>query len=250
NSTGSDYATAMIGYWLRECIHRHPKCRGTIESLPTRVLDVGEEGDSQEPFLFVSEGKTAPYIAMSHCWGKSPMATTTQENLQNRLKVITLSELPKSFRDAIQTCRKLGVRYLWVDSLCIIQNSTKDWQQEASKMGSVYKNAILTIAAVSAKDSTEGCFMSRDAGKMYPCWSLMTGDTSMEDSSKYLWIRPQRDALSIVYLQLRHMGGPLDSRAWVLQEKILARRTIYYHKDMLYFECLTMEASEQVPEGI
>jgi hypothetical protein len=78
----------------------------------------------------------------------------------------------------------------------------------------------------------------------------MTGDTSMEDSSKYLWIRPQRDALSIVYLQLRHMGGHLDSRAWVLQEKILARRTIYYHKDMLYFECLTMEASEQVPEGI
>jgi hypothetical protein len=87
---------------------------------------VAEEG--QAPYLATGEGKHARYATLSHCWGRSTLAMTTLENLQKHIDSIPLDILPKTFRDAIVVCRQLGIQYLWIDRLCIVQNSSIDWE--------------------------------------------------------------------------------------------------------------------------
>ena len=89
----------------------------------------------------------APYIALSHCWGKAPIVRTTKDTLSRRRQGIDTSLLPPAFQDAILIARRLEVRYLWIDSLCIIQDDELDWQTESAKMSTIYQNALLTISA-------------------------------------------------------------------------------------------------------
>ncbi|CAM1508565.1 Fc.00g054130.m01.CDS01 [Cosmosporella sp. VM-42] len=259
-NTGSENALATVKHWITDCTSNHVDCKVPGDSatadtiLPTRVIDVGPSDGSLEPRLHVTNGSTGKYIALSHCWGARPVLQTTSKNLTSHLLYIPDAFLPKTFLDAISLCRKLNVRYLWIDSLCIIQDSDEDWQREALLMGSVYRNAYLTIAAASAKDSSEGCFLPRKADKIRPCWSGMTDGFSPEDkeSTNPLFIRPHRDPVSEAFAQLRPTMnmGILAHRGWTLQEQILSRRVVWYHSDMLYWTCLTSEASEQLPEGI
>jgi hypothetical protein len=110
-----------------------------------------------------SKGEKGRYLALSHCWGVSTInerLTTTLATLEIRLKSIPMSLMPANFYDATIITRKLGYRYLWIDSLCIIQDSTEDWETESQNMGNIYMNASLTIAAGAAKDSDGG--MLRD----------------------------------------------------------------------------------------
>src|SRR4051794_22873221 len=99
------------------------------------------------------------------------MATTTKATKSTRLKSIPLVKLPKSFREAVFITRRLGYLYLWIDSLCIVQDDKEDWQQESAKMADIYENAALTIAASDSADSHKGCF--RDTAEM-------AGSTSWE----------------------------------------------------------------------
>jgi hypothetical protein len=92
------------------------------------------------------------------------------------------------------------VRYLWIDSLCIVQESFDDWSREAAQMGNVYHNAYLTIAAVSACDSGEGCFMPGDFRKERPCWSLMRGDIHGDRPESCLFLRPRPNVLQKIYM--------------------------------------------------
>ncbi len=103
-----------------------------------------------------SRGLKAEYIALSHCWGGkiSPLLTTeTLEPFQNRL---SYAALPANFRDAIVITRELGIRYLWIDSLCILQDSKQDWQQESKMMAAIYRDSTLTISAMASSGSTQG----------------------------------------------------------------------------------------------
>ena len=99
----------------------------------------------------------APYIALSHCWGKNPIVRTTTSTLAQRKQGIEISLLPPTFRDAIIIARRLDVRYLWIDSLCIIQDDELDWQTESAKMSTIYQHALLTISA-GLSSHGGGCF--------------------------------------------------------------------------------------------
>jgi hypothetical protein len=118
---------------------------------------------SEEPAL-VSLGLQGEveYIALSHCWGKKHTLTTTMSNLESHCKMLPMSTLPRSFRDAVEITRKLSIKYLWIDSLCIIQDLEEDWQSESAIMGTVYKNAYLTISALDAVDSHSGFIHCRE----------------------------------------------------------------------------------------
>lgn len=70
---------------------------------------------------------------------------------------IFLSDLPPLFQDAIIITRQLGLRYLWIDSLCIIQDSLRDWETEAAKMASIYQNSYVTISATDASNGSAKC---------------------------------------------------------------------------------------------
>jgi len=97
------------------------------------------------------------------------MITTTKDTLTQHMASIAFSSLPRTFQDSITTCRYLGIRFIWIDSLCIIQDSVEDWEAKSSMMGNFYKNSVLTIAAVSAADSRMGCYMARNGLAIRPC---------------------------------------------------------------------------------
>lgn len=105
------------------------------------------------------------YAALSYCWGKRSaetplmLTTSTAHSLQQNSQVVSL---PKTFMEAMQIVLKLGIHYLWIDRLCMLQGSAEDWQTEAATMKDVYKNAKITIAALGARDSDGGCFFMRD----------------------------------------------------------------------------------------
>ncbi|KAK3938227.1 heterokaryon incompatibility, partial [Diplogelasinospora grovesii] len=100
-------------------------------------------------------------VALSHCWCKHRLLTTRKENISEHCKEIQFASLPETFQDAVTVTRTLGVQYLWIDSLCIIQDDPDDWRRGSVQMGSIYRDAAITIAASGAKDGTEGCFMPR-----------------------------------------------------------------------------------------
>lgn len=151
-----DACTRTIQSLLGDCFRNHNECVTQFgHPLPTRLLDLSE---SCIRLAQPSRDDEAPYIALSHCWGLACIATTTTSNFTARKQNIAIKELPKTFQDAIEITRGLGVHYLWIDSLCIIQDSEADWERESSKMASIYKNAYLTVAASRSSDGSGGCF--------------------------------------------------------------------------------------------
>ncbi|EXJ67966.1 uncharacterized protein A1O5_08580 [Cladophialophora psammophila CBS 110553] len=130
-------------------------------SLPTRVLDVNGEGGIVR--LVETNGRQGHYVALSHCWGLSHRITTTKETYAKHCEGIPLNELPATFQQAVTITRELKIPFLWIDSLCIIQDDDLDWEMEASRMGIVYLASYLTLSAMSSADDSSGCY--REASK-------------------------------------------------------------------------------------
>ncbi|QDS73312.1 hypothetical protein FKW77_006029 [Venturia effusa] len=222
-------ALLKVKGWLHECTDNHERCHPYAEAnprLPTRVLDL------REPLikLLPTRGIRGRFIALSHCWGKAQLITTTSKTLSDRIQGIELRDLPPTFQDAVFICRELGVNYLWIDSLCIIQDDDQDWLAEAAKMGEVYANSYCTIAATSARDSSEGCLGRR----MFPA-PIEIRDNKLQSR---FWISDCGDVDKDVNAE------PLNTRAWVLQERILAPRTLHYTSHQLFWECFTLTEPE------
>lgn len=143
--------------WLLVCLAVHDRCQQGKKSLPALVLDVTEDN----PFLCSGRGMTSPYTILSHCWGSRTLVTTTMTTIKERMHGIPFSTLPRTFQDVVIITRHFGVKYLWVDSLCIIQDNRQDWVEESVKMGDYYRNALFTISALDAANSEEGMLAQR-----------------------------------------------------------------------------------------
>jgi hypothetical protein len=154
SDSASELSFSRIRNWIMLCDRDH-HCTHSTAPLPTRVLDVCP--NSQYIRLVETSGQHGTYITLSHCWGTSPMITTKTATLNARKREIALSDLPQTFLDAVRIVRRLDIRYLWIDSLCIIQDDPLDWEREASRMGPIYAWSYLTIAATSSVDSSGGC---------------------------------------------------------------------------------------------
>jgi hypothetical protein len=154
--------------WIKHCDDNHNvcakyRCQEGWYTLPSRVIDVGAPDSFTEPYLFVSNGQRAPYVCLSHCWSgtASTLIRTTKENLEAWKRQIPLAVLPRTFAEVVKITRAIKTRYLWIDSLRIVQDDIDDWQNEAAAMAFVYKNSYLTIAATALEDSSGGCFRPR-----------------------------------------------------------------------------------------
>ena len=153
---------ARVRRWIDTCNESHEKCQmKELPQLPTRLIDVGVEEDAQSVHLVETRGERGKYIALSHCWGESHSLLTTRGTLEDMKYGFHPEKAPKTFCDAITVTRKLGIRYLWIDSLCIIQGDASDWEIESSKMGSVYRDAYLVVAASNASSDDEGFIKMR-----------------------------------------------------------------------------------------
>lgn len=155
-STLSTQTFHTIQNWMNECLTAHSKC--TKPSSPQPEMDKHLIGirflQIRKPSVFLVEDvRPIRCAALSHCWGSGDsILRTTVLNITRRRKGILQSELPQSFHEAVQICQRLDIEYLWIDSLCIIQDDVRDWNAEAFRMADVYGNAYVMIAASKAKN--------------------------------------------------------------------------------------------------
>ncbi|KAF1831773.1 HET-domain-containing protein [Decorospora gaudefroyi] len=148
--------------WLSTCRSEHPTCNNKYDTLgPSRLVDI--PGSTIK--LVPQSGKTVlhPYVALSHCWGDAQPLKSTIGNIASMQQFIPSCDLPQTFLDAIQVCRAQAYDYIWIDSLCIIQDSIEDWEQQSSIMASIYSNADLVLAGAAAKSASEGFLRDRNA---------------------------------------------------------------------------------------
>ena len=208
--------------------------------MPTRVLDVGKEAVRLvEPRAQATNG---PYLTFSHCWGQAEVIKLTTATIGSMQAGIPVLELPTLYQDAVTACRQLEIRYLWIDSLCIIQDQERDWTREIATMGAVYSNALCNIEASHAPDSSGRLFFSRNQTRIRPF--PVTVEWHQDGPLQFFLID-----LS-VQLENDMKEAPLVKRAWVLQEQLLAKRSIIYSKTQLHWVCRTQEASEMFPKAV
>lgn len=251
----SDKAMAQAKKWLDQCLSSHEYCGAVVESnLPTRSLYIGVEGD---PIFLVEQGQTGSmnsrfgvYVTLSHCWGSAPLMTTTKKTLEERKSGISCTALPKTFRDAVFVSRKLGFQYLWIDSLCILQDSKEDWAAESIRMQYVYANAALNISADVAINSSKGL----NYGARLP-----VGVEVPQGSSSRIFARRWHAKVPVIrsgnHLQIAHSilsmyDRKLDilpTRGWVLQEYLLSPRILHFSENEMAWECDTHRSCECSP---
>ena len=201
----------------------HEPCRDISSILPSRVVFITGPRNVR---LYESNGEIEKYVCLSHCWGNAKLIQTTGSTLQSYKRDIPWKELPLTFQEAISFAFQLGYRYLWIDSLCILQDSAEDWRHEGSRMSQIYSGAHLTIAATASSDGSGGCFRQCERPLTYFSYPAPNGSDlqmavrcGIEDSS---WL---------------NNGLPLLKRAWVFQERLLSQRVIHFLEKELLWEC-------------
>lgn len=220
-------------YWMRECRKHHYLCDASRKaSLPSRVIDVDVKGSGRRPFLKISKNEVAHYVALSHTWSSSRSLRLTSRNLEDLQQSIPMEDLSQTFRDAIHITRKLDIQYLWIDSICIMQNSQDDWVKESSRMADVYKGATLTIAAFSPSVGPGACILpyERPLFEM-PC--MLSSNLLIE--GEWYYDKPVNS------------NTTLSDRGWTLQEEQLSYRILYCDKPFLRWRCLFGEARYDMP---
>ncbi|KAI0012356.1 heterokaryon incompatibility protein-domain-containing protein [Xylariaceae sp. FL0662B] len=225
--------------WLEDCFANHECCAfSSKRPLPTRLIAVGN-GEVAPKIVFsehLRAEKWTQYVTLSHCWGSLQFTTLTTANIEEFQRCIPKEALPKTFRDAIEICRYLDLPYLWIDSLCIIQDSEMDWQRESSLMAQVYGQCNLNIAATAAEDGSVGCFFERE--KSWRCQFTADPDhpDKLYDCFPYQWRHPRRNVLR--------------RRAWIIQERYLSRRTLHFTDLQVFWECDEEASCEFCPMGL
>lgn len=209
---------------MDECDQNHPECKpSSSPGLPTRLLCVGTQTSPVVKLYETQTGDNMKYFALSHPWGSPPHFCTFTTNIEEHKKNINFDKLPRTFQHAVISTRSLGVQYLWVDSLCIIQGTDGDFQSEAKRMGDVFSQADCVLAASSATGQEDGFLHPREARNYL---------TVQQDDRPPIYVCDHIDDFN------KHVRDSyLNQRGWVLQERALARRTIYFTSKQTYFEC-------------
>ncbi|KAI0906044.1 hypothetical protein F4823DRAFT_631862 [Ustulina deusta] len=200
--------------------------------LPTRLIDVGVGGQGRLPRLVLATDLRSmearpEYAALSYCWGSQVEAAsqyqTTRETLQQRLAQIDIARATSVTKDAVDVCKALGIRYLWVD-----------WEQEAAQMSNVYRNSTVTICSVSSSSHSQGFLEKRSRGIDIPFRSRVSPDIEGHDTIRYS-VPGLTDPLVTGYLYLEDLGeGVWATRAWTFQEYHLSRVLLCFGKRKIH----------------
>jgi hypothetical protein len=207
----------------------HTRCaqrRGErTHQTPTRLLQVQPFKPSPKAYLRQTAQipKDARNTTLSHCWGQYMPIKLEINTLQEFLDGIHIDRFPPTFQQAIMLTESLGIEYIWIDSLCIIQDDKNDWANECSRMTSVYMNSFINIGANAARDSRGGLFQQRSWKSVNPLFVPLTYvPTNWHREPVVLWPNSPSGNL------LDH--APLGDRGWIVQERLLASRTVHFLK--------------------
>lgn len=248
-STGVQWAS----YLISECVRFHDECQSEFKGgyLPTRLINIRRDEHGGNPRLELQASRAVPpgssYVALSYRWGgHEPACMTNKLDAigDDNLKSIPWIDLPRTFQDAVKFTLALGIHYLWIDSICIIQGDSQDWIQEAPKMHAVYKNSYVTLAALCGRDSRNGLRTSSVKESSSPFVQLRTAQTT-----HVLYTRPCH------YLDSEIEDRPnrasrlcgsysLLDRAWAYQERIVSSRVIFFTESEMIYQCQCYVACE------
>lgn len=244
-STSSREAFTIARQWIRDCDEKHDQCRRWIRPdptfLPTRLIMIGEQR-SDHPRI--CDGASLPpgtqYMVLSHCWGGEVPLQLKKANL-TQFQIAIDVEIPKTFFDAIEAARSLGQQYIWIDSICIVQDSEEDWEREARLMERIYENSWCSVAATMARNSSQGLFSDRDPVSVRPA------------TVEAFW-HPFRSETYVLW-DLNVFSSHIDDaalmhRGWVVQERILAPRILHFAHGEILWECCSLRACETFPHGV
>lgn len=249
SSTSSPESWNLIDRWMGECTQNHVRCNATIPErwFPSRVLDVGISDEDLIRLVHRNDVFSGqPYATLSHCWGKDHlMPIMMVSNIHYFQEGVNSSYFTTTFLDAFSITRKLGLRYLWIDAFCIIQEDVSDWIDEASLMSLVYRYCFLNIAATGSQNSAEGCFWDRNPRAVLPTELYISWIGCKEDAIKRYLVVCEPD----VWAQ-KLTREPLNQRAWVLQERILSPRVLQFGRGQLFWECRQFVACETYHQGL
>lgn len=248
NSTASQATIDLARRWLRSCRENHKECSklGVFShDRPKRFLRLS--GSYVDPLVCLVETKdlspNISYVTLSHCWGTKPILKLTTANYQSFVNGLSFLSLSQTFRDTVQITMRLGFDLLWIDALCIIQDDAQDLQAEIPRMGTIYGNCVCTIAALSSQGGDGGCFADRVPLASIPCKVLTKSGRSIGLKSERIGgIKEQLDPNQAMGSRY---APNLHQRAWVVQERSLSPRTLYFSKVGMHWECCTMTMSEE-----
>lgn len=245
-NTGSDAMVKQIQRWINTCQRDHPTCGASeTSSLPARLIFVGNDAEPGALRLVQTSDKSplVQYLALSHCWGGAHITTLTKQNYGDFTQHIDNDTLPRNFRDAIHVARRLGISYIWIDSLCIIQDSPEDWLKESQEMYVIFSNAMCTIASTASSTPFGGCFRNRNPLGRLPLHLTRSQSTSDGDDEPALCVdlasadRERR-------IQEDVEQSPLNQRGWAFQERSLSTRIVHFAENAVIFECDMLYTSD------
>lgn len=236
-------------HWYQSCCSSHPLCSRQSQRcpgwLPTRLLDIGSQGKTCWRLVVVSQDgiAPAPYATLSYRWGPPDRALrllrSTLDDFRGGQQRI--SDLPRTFLDAIVVVRRLSIRYLWIDALCIVQDAREDKACEIPQMRSIYSNAACNLAASASDDPHGGLFRARDTTAVAP--GLVAAPSGALRNETH-------HVVDMSYRDRQILSGPLHRRGWVFQERLLSTRVLYFGQSQVFWECLSELKCEGFPRGM
>lgn len=200
--------------------------------LPDRVVWVDANSSSGIQLVEPKQIR-AKYIALSYCWGYTDSDTyiTDVRTIREKKRDMRYGDFPPLFQDVIDCARRLGIGYIWIDRLCIIQGDGGDFKTQAPKMGAVYGNATLTIAAGSTTSENGSILVARESK-----WLPSDLDINLVGFGS-LQLRFRRRSYVLGSEARGGKYGKISNRAWTWQERLLSKRTVFYTTSALKFEC-------------
>jgi len=251
--TGSSQSLQLAALWLKECLRYHMGCNSSVSMTPwypTRLLDLRGQGLLCERIRLIityDSPPIGPYATLSHCWGQADFIKLQRSTIHQFCQEIEVEDMPKTFQEAIMVCRELQIRYLWIDSLCIMQDKDDltDWVHESSLMNSIYGFSRCNISASDALDGTCGLF--RDHNTRFMDQTIIKATLENQDG---VLVTKDHYAEEGSYWATNVTESVVNNRGWVLQERIMTPRVLHFAHDQLFWECREQSASEKYPHGV
>jgi hypothetical protein len=229
--------------WLKNCRENHQNCRTTNNAfLPTRLIRIADVENAR----LISSAKIdgmVDYATLSYCWGGLQTLKLSVNNYNQLSTYIRVGDLSQTIQEAIPACIGLGIQYIWIDCLCIVQDSylDEDWKKEAATMGWIYENAALNLCMAGSARSSESSYQTRDVNLIKPL--QITSDPDDKEGKGAYMVCTNAFDYDIV-------NCPLRKRGWVFQEWFLAKRSLVFGQTQLWWHCREQLANETFPDGI
>ncbi|KIW16283.1 hypothetical protein PV08_06334 [Exophiala spinifera] len=218
--------------------------------LPTRLIEITTEGAEVKARLHetLHDVGSPVYMTLSHCWESGAVWKLLRATYRAALESLPMRDLPPVFMDAISVASSAGINFLWIDSVCIVQDDVDDWSKESARTGDIYGGAICNVAATGFTDGSHGLFAARNTQTLGPIavkldfpiiFNEYDGiiETEFYLVDRDVWVRGVDRA-------------PLNKRSWVVQERYLSPRIIHFGRQQLFWECCELTASETFPHGL